>query len=120
MKEIITRQQIKDLLIQWRGGELTEAQLHKWAESKYQNDNVEYTDWENDNSVSNEVLAALDMMDMNLMTKEDIKYYLEFLETPSGNFDEGIKKLGNNLKTVELLQRKKALAANPFYENFCK
>jgi hypothetical protein len=121
MREIITREQLRSLLIQWRNSALSEKQLHEWAENKYQNHEVDYSDWENDdNSVTNEVLATLDMMDMNLMTKEDIKYYLDFLDTPLGQFAAGLKKLEDNLKAINFTQRKKSLANNQFYEKFCR
>jgi hypothetical protein len=121
MTEIITRNQLKDLLVQWLNGELTEEQLHEWAENKYLNNDVDYSDWEDDdNSVTNETLAALDQMDMNLMTKEDIKYYIDFLETPPGQFGEGLKKLEDKMKSINYSLRQKALSETPFYEKFCR
>lgn len=119
MTEIITRKQLKDLLMQWRNGELSEEQLHDWAENRYLTDEVDYSDWENDNSVTNEVLGALDMMNMNLMTKEDIESYLTFLDTPPGQFSQGYGKLEDYLKMINYSERKRTLAKIPFYKKFC-
>lgn len=120
MTEIITRKQLKNLLTKWRNGELTEEQLHDWAENRYLNDEVDYSDWENDKSVTNEVLGALDMMDMNLMTKEDIESYMKFLDTPPGQIIQGLRKLEDDLKMINYPERKKTLAKIPFYKDFCK
>jgi len=119
MTEIISRELLKDLLTKWRNHELAEDQLHDWAENKYLNDGVDYSDWESDNSVTNEVLGALDMMDMNLMTKEDIETYMKFLDTPPGQFIQGYRELQDYLKTINYSERKRALAKIPFYKKFC-
>ena len=120
MTEIISREQLKDLLTKWRNDELTEDRLHDWAENMYLNDGVDYSDWEEDNSVTNEVLAALDQMDMNLMTKDDIEPYMKFLDTPLGQFNQGYRELDDYLKSIAYSERKRTLARNPFYKIFCR
>ncbi len=121
MKKIISRNQIKEILNKWLNNELSASQVHEWAGNLYPNDNVEYTDWEgdDDNSVTNQVLADLDMMDMNLMIKDDIEHYLVFLDTPPDQFNFGCQKLENYLYTIDLEIRREELRNDEFYSNFC-
>jgi len=121
MKKIISRKELKEKLLQWQEGQITAHELNDWAGQHYPNDDVEYDDWDDtENSVTNEVLAALDMMDMNLTTPEDVPAYLKFLETPIDSFDEGFRKLQQYIKQINIKERAAALAANPFYEKFCQ
>ena len=121
MKRIISRKELKEKLLQWQSGQITAHELNDWAGENYPNDDVEYDDWdETENSVTNEVLAALDMMDMNLMTPEDVPAYVKFLETPHGSFDVGYSQLQQYIKQIDIKKRAAALAANPFYEKFCQ
>jgi hypothetical protein len=101
---------------------MTAHELHEWAEGNYLNDGVQYEDWDEieEHSVTNEVLAELDMMDMNLMTTEDVPAYLDFLETPPALFEEGYKRLQQCLEQIDIKKRAAALSADPFYERFCQ
>jgi hypothetical protein len=122
MNNIIRRQDLKEKLLQWQEGQITAHELNNWAGENYPNDDVEYEDWDEaeEYSVANEVLAALDMMDMNLMTPEDVPAYLDFLETPPAMFDEGYKKLQKYLEQIDIKRRAAALVADSFYERFCQ
>ena len=122
MKRIICRKDLKEKLLQWQKGQMTAHELHEWAEGNYLNDDVECEDWDEieEHSVTNEVLAELDMMDMNLMTTEDVPAYLDFLETPPASFEEGYKKLQQYLKQNDMKKRAAALSADPFYARFCQ
>jgi len=122
MKRIITRKDLKEKLLQWQAGQMTAHDLNDWVGSNYPNEEVEYEDWDETEefSVTNEVLAALDMMDMNLMTLEDVPAYLDFLETPPASFEEGYKELQQYLEQIDLKKRAAALVADPFYERFCQ
>ncbi len=95
--------------------------VHVWAEHHYQNDAFDFEDWEGEeeNSVSNEVLAHLDMLDMNLLVPEDIPSYLAFLSTPRGSFDEGFSKLERYLGTVDIEARRVQLKGTSPYQPFC-
>lgn len=100
----ITREDIKNILMSWQKGDISAHEIHQWASDNYPNDDVEYNDWEGneEESVSNEVLAALDMMDMNLTTTKDIPAFLEFLATPIGEITEGLKKLGKYHNSINI------------------
>jgi len=118
----ITRKDLKEKLLRWREGQITAQELNDWAGRNYPNDDVEYEDWDEaeENSVTNEVLAALDMMDMNLMTPKDVSAYLDFLETPPSAFEEGYKQLQQYLNQIDIKKRAAVLVTDPFYERFCR
>lgn len=122
MKKIIRRKDLKEKLLQWHEDQITAPELNGWAGGNYPNDDVEYEDWDEaeEYSVTNEVLAALDMMDMNLMTPEDIPAFLDFLETPPASFEEGYNRLQQYLEQRDIKKRAAALVTDPFYERFCR
>lgn len=121
MKKILRRKDLKEKLLLWQQGVITAHELNDWAGENYPNDDVEYEDWDaaEEYSVTNEVLAALDMMDMNLMTLEDVPAYLSFLETPPASFEEGYNKHQKYLEQIDINKRAAALVTDPFYERFC-
>jgi hypothetical protein len=90
----LTRQEIIDKLIQWRNSNLTRDQLIEWANDRYVPGSVDFDDWEGEeaNSVSNEVLSCLSMMDIDDYSEDDIPSFLEFLKTPSGQFETGYRR----------------------------
>ena len=120
MKPMIGREDLIKILQHWRDGVLTAEQVHEWAEERA--GNVEVHDWEGPepNSVTNEVLSALDMLNINLMLPEDIPHYLEFLHTPTGHFSEGYSKWQDALTQIDYHARKEFLRMTPLYAPFCK
>jgi hypothetical protein len=63
----------------WAGGHTSTEEIQSWACDAYMHDEVDFADWEKeDDSVTKEVVAALDMLDMNLVLPEDEPIYLEF------------------------------------------
>lgn len=122
MKKILSREDLKEKLLQWQEGQITAQELNNWAGENYPNDDVDYEDWDEAeaHSVTNEVLAALDMMDMNLMTSEDVPAFLDFLETPPASFEEGYKKFQRYQEQIDIKKRAADLVTEPFYERFCR
>ncbi len=120
MEPMIGREDLIKILQYWRDGVLTAEQVHEWAEKRA--GNVEVSDWEGvePNSATNEVLWALDMLNINLMLPEDIPTYLEFLHTPPGHFSEGYHKWQDTLTQVDYRARKEFLRMIPLYAPFCK
>ena len=119
--KIITRDDLRQILEDWQCGKLSAEEVHDWAESLYFPGAIDYDDWENDeNSVTNEVLAALDMMDMKLIISSDVQTYLEFLQTPAGQFDKGYEKLDAALKSIDYRKRAKELKDDPLYGPYCR
>ena len=80
-----TRRSQKKLL-EWQSGHISADEIHRWAEKRYHNDDFDYDDWEGEeeNSVTNEIIAHLDMLNLNLTTDADVGIFLEFLSTPEG------------------------------------
>jgi len=121
MSKIVTRAEVKEVLIKWQQGDIDAKYVNDWAGNLYPSTEVDYDDWEADdsNSITNEVLAALDMLDMNLLTVEDIPAYVEFLNTPQGDFNKANAKLQRYLRSIDISERKKQLAQIKIYAPFC-
>ena len=107
---VVTAQHVEDKLRSWEAGALTASALHDWAGSLYA---VEHCDAESD--AVNEVLAQLDMMDMNLVTVDDVPVLVEALR--SSDF---VQHLQRHFQAVNIESRKQALASDPMYAPFCK
>ena len=89
---VVTRNDIAIILRAWQAGEMSAKDVHAWADDHYFPGSTEFIDWEDDQSVSNEVMALLDMLDVGHPFPEQIPIHLEFLETPSGKFAEGYER----------------------------
>jgi len=100
---------------------MSAQEINDWAFENYQSDSVDYEDWESNEeySVINEILAKLDMMDMNLTTTDDIPAFLQFLETPIGEFQKGYAELEKYLNSVNYKQRQASLSGTEPYDKFC-
>lgn len=73
---IITRNDLRELLNRWKEEQITAPDVQAWAEARYQHD-----DWDCEDGVTNEVLAQLDMLDMHGITTKDISRLLRELES---------------------------------------
>jgi hypothetical protein len=120
--QLITRADLAMILMVWLDGYLSADQVHEWAEERAASSRFDVDDWEGpeSNSVANEVLMALDMLDMDLMTPDDIPFYLEFLDTPAGHFDTGYHRWRDALHHIDHSARREALRADPLYSPFCR
>jgi hypothetical protein len=89
----ITRRDIADKLTNWRDGNLSRDELFSWANEIYFPSIIDFDDWEGneDNSVANEVLSRLDMLDIDSYSENEIPIFLEFLNTHMGQFEDGYK-----------------------------
>ncbi len=75
-------------------------------------------DWDFEDEVSKEVLAHLDVLDMNLTTTEDIPAFLAMLD--SEGEAEALRILDEHSKTFNLEERIARWKDDPFYEPFCR
>lgn len=118
----ITREEAIQVLKNWQSHQLSAIDVFEWGNKLYLNEDIDYEDWEGDepNSVTNEILAQLDSIDMNLIAIEDIPEMIKFLKTPVGNFEKGYKKWCDYIYSIDLLKRKKELKNIKLYEPFCK
>ena len=115
---ILKRDELAQRLRDWQAGRVSTEALLRWAETQYLSDDVDYDDWEGDDSVANEVLAALDMLHMNLALPEDAPIYLQFLATPSRQFQAGYTKYRQALEAIDYPSRRTSLRDMPFYAPF--
>ena len=80
MTTTIRRADVREVLGQWLRRELCHARVHEWATARYA-----VAAFECDDEVTNQVLAALDKLDVNVTTEVDIPYLLEALDAVSGD-----------------------------------
>jgi len=76
----ITRAEVREVLGQWQSQELSHARVHEWATARHAT-----TAFECDDEVTNEILAALDNLDVNVTTEADIPYLLKALDCTSAD-----------------------------------
>jgi hypothetical protein len=107
---VVTADIVESKLREWQAGEITAAEVHDWAENTYA---VSSSAPESD-AVS-EVLAQLDMLDMNLVTPDDIPVLLAALRS---ELPETL--LGEHFAKVDLNLRRSQLSAVPLYAPFCR
>ncbi|HJD65961.1 MAG TPA: hypothetical protein LFV91_02620 [Rickettsia endosymbiont of Bembidion nr. Transversale] len=99
---IVTREYLISLLRAWQQDKITTAQFYKTIEILHSSD-TEFLDWENNGelvtsehipseSVTSEVIAHLEMLDLDFIIQEDIEPIIEFLNTPIGKIEEGMRK----------------------------
>lgn len=115
---ILKRDEVVEKLRDWQAGQISSEYLLHWADALYPSDDVDYEDWEGDDSVTNEILAALDMLDMNLALPEDAPIYLTFLSTPAGNFQAGYAEYKRALDAIDRTARRTKLQGVPLYAPF--
>jgi hypothetical protein len=121
MKRTVTRDEIIEVLRKWQGGSLSAKDVHAWANDLCFPGYVEFDDWEREEeySVAREVLSALSMLDINLMTVEDVPIYLDFLGTAHGAFAEGYRRYEGALEHIDYQARRQALCNDPLYSRYC-
>lgn len=108
------------LLESWQAGNVSTQEVLSWASKRFIPGEVEFDDWENDCSATNEVLAELDSLDMNLVLPEDAPIHISFLKTPPGQFEEGFAKWQEAVGSIDFKARIKQLKDHPIYGPFCK
>lgn len=111
MATTITRADVRDVLVQWQRQELSHARVHEWATDRYA-----VSEFECEDEVTNEVLAALDNLDVNVTTQADIPYILEALGAASG--DEASSVLASMPHDLE--ERRRKLRNDPVYGHFLR
>src|SRR6478672_6210615 len=106
---VVTADIVESKLRQWQAGELSAAEVHDWAEKTYA-----VSSWEPESDAVNEVLAELDMLDMNLVMPDDIPALVAALRAK--NYES---LLSEYFSRVDFETRKSQLSAVPLYAPFC-
>jgi hypothetical protein len=115
----VTRGELIRMLQGWQAGELMTQQLWDWASHRFQAGQVDYDDWDGDDSVAREVLTMLDSLDLHLILADDVPLHLTFLKTPIGAFDESRDAWQKALANLDYAARKLALRNDPIYALYC-
>jgi hypothetical protein len=119
-QRILSCNEVANVLKNWVEGKISSRAVHDWANALYLKDDVEYEDWEDDESITNEVIGALDMLDMNLAVAEDALIYLDFLAAPKGSFAKAYAFYRKRLEAIDYESRRKELRDDPPYAPFLK
>lgn len=77
---MITVEQIRQKIIGWKNDKITTSDIQQWGEEKYMSEEMDSLN-EFEHFIAIEVLQYLEFINMNLTTKEDIPYVLEYIDT---------------------------------------
>lgn len=111
----VTRDDLRAILRAWADGAMSPAEVHEWAENRYAVPDVEVED-----ELVNEVLGALDILDINLTTVEDVPVFLSMLALPLDRYEEALELLRRHGDSVDIAARIQRYRDDPFYGRFCK
>jgi hypothetical protein len=93
--------------------------MHKWVVELQSSGEASFDDWEHDQSVAKESLAELEMLDINMVTKEDAPFFVKFLKTPAGEFGPGYISFIEALQKIDVKKRMKDLCETEPYRRHC-
>lgn len=111
----VTRKELSDVLAQWQRGELTAQEVWDWVSARYWPGDTEIDDWELDLSATNEILAQLDSMDINLVVVDDVPMHRRFLDSPKGKTAHAYEVWKSELDSINYRQRQKDLRDDPMF-----
>lgn len=109
----VTRDTVRHILLSWQAGQMAPRDVHEWASDHYPTHETVADD------LVIEILARLDMLDMNLMTPDDIPVLVNALDLPEQRMDEAFRLLEQHDAAVDIATRKQKLGNDPFYRWFC-
>jgi hypothetical protein len=115
MLKLITRQDIRELLLRWHAGEVTHQAVFDWASERYSG-----RFWETEDEIVDQVLLELYSLNMNLTTVDDVPHFLHLLTVPRGQIGTVMALHREYTRTIPMQKRRLALAKDPFYEPYCK
>jgi len=107
--KIVRRKELIEVLVRWIDG-APEKTIHVWAEQRYS------SNYKAEDEVTNEILARLDMMDINLTTVEDAHVFLASLR--SSSVTQSMAVLERHDTDVDIDSRKAELSDVEFYSRF--
>ncbi len=116
MSIVVTREYLISLLEAWQENKISANSIYETASNLFSSKLIVIDEeGKEDNSVTREVLAYLECLDMDFITQDDIEPCKEFLKTPIGQFDEGLKKWQNYIATINHEERVKKLQGQAPY-----
>ena len=121
--------QIRQKIIDWQNGKISKEEMQEWG------DNIDFqlrfgeVDIDDDEFyIGLEVASYLGFININLTTKEDIPYVLEYIDTAKRynekfeNFfieDKAYKKWYKYRDNINYRKRAEELMNDPFYREYC-
>ena len=120
--KMVSRSQLLDKLNQWAAGELSPVEVHDWAAGLHVPGRGDFEDWEGNGrfSGSKETIEELYMLDMNLVTSDDVPVFAAFLNTPEGEFEKGYITFISELQKIDRKAREKTLKDTEPYVRYCR
>jgi hypothetical protein len=113
---MVDRHELQTLLRLWEEGKHSERDVHEEAERLWEMGRPwpEYPE-EDDRSIAVEVLSQLDILNHQLITREDIPAMLTFLSTPPDHARQGWSLWRDYWTNIDFARRREQLADNPYY-----
>lgn len=112
----VDRGVLRSLFEQWSSGEVDEREVHEAAQRiRDSDDNWPEYPKHDPRSIAVEVLTQLDLLNHQLITREDIPTILEFLDTPAGAESDGWERWRDYWAEADLGARSSALQDDPYY-----
>ncbi len=113
----VTLDELSELLVKWERGDLTAQQVWDWADARYWPGDTEIDDWEGDLSATNEILAQLDSMDINLVLVDDVPIHRRFLVSPREHTAQAYEVWKSELDSIDYRQRQKTHRDDPMFRH---
>ncbi len=108
----VTREELRNVLLEWQSGVLEPKDVLEWAEERYDLEELK------DETVI-EILTCLDSMHVNLTTVEDVPVFLQMLDLPFERHEEALALLERHNDNFNLEERKEKYSTHPLYGFFC-
>ncbi len=118
----ITREALRDLLENWRNGALSDMQVHQAAEEMASSG--EMKDWDfispdgSGNHIACMVVSELEMLHLDLITKDDVPFFLVLLELPESKVEEAMSATTRRFSDELWNERKAEIKARYGYESY--
>jgi hypothetical protein len=116
----VTRSELSDLLAKWERGESTAQEVWDWVDARYWPGDTEIDDWDGDLSATNEILALLDSMDINLVLVADVPIHQRFLTSSREQTAQAYEVWKSELDAIDYGQRLKALRDDPMFHHLAQ
>ncbi len=112
---VIEREKLRQLVNDWADGLIAVEDVHEQAEAYWQEyDQLELSK-DDPNSIPVEVLSQLEILNHQLITRDDAPAILEFLDVPLGSEREGWKVWRSYWDGLDYDARKLQLKQNEYY-----
>lgn len=112
---IIDRDTLRQLVKEWSGGNIDERDVHERAEELYEEYECPNADMSHPDSIPIEVLSQLEILNLQLITPDDVPAILQFLDTASGLEVEGWRAWCLYWEQINYDKRKMELSSNEYY-----